>query len=99
MDELEELIEGQNGDENNNAEEVVEAANSTVVNADVEDNAAEGEDNAAEVFEERIRNMKVAELRKLAEDWDIENAMDIKKPELKEMLIQKLSDNNVNQNE
>ena len=51
------------------------------------------------IDEEYIRNMKVAELRKLAEEWNIENAEEIKKPELKEMLIQKLSIDNVKQNE
>lgn len=63
-----------------------------------EDNNMDEDDNidSTIITEDTIRSMKVGELRDLANDMGVENVENLKKPELKELLIQKLSADKIN---
>lgn len=63
-----------------------------------EDNNMDEDDNidSTIITEDTIRSMKVGELRNLANDMGVENVENLKKPELKELLIQKLSADKIN---
>lgn len=64
----------------------------------VEYNNVDEDDNndSTIITEDTIRSMKVGELRNLANDMGVENVENLKKPELKELLIQKLSADKIN---
>ena len=61
-----------------------------------EDMDQEDDNAAAELTEESVRKMKVNKMREVAKDLGIENYATLKKVQLRETILEKISINNVN---